>query len=103
MLNTIGDIIMYTSSISGLTAINFLNAQELTKNLLDLINYEPEQNAIIAEFKAKTMAGLEQVLSCFIEHDGKDFKISSIIGAKPSEVNIANLEFDLLSRQIRLS
>jgi hypothetical protein len=84
-------------------AVSFFDNQGLIKGLSDLMQYESGKNAIIAEFYAKTCAGLEQVLSCFIEHDGRDFKISSIIGAEPKDVNTANLEFDLMSHQISLS
>lgn len=91
------------TAATNVTAIGFINSANLIQNLSDLMQYVSGENAIIADFSAKNQFGVVKTLSCFIEHDGSDFQISSIIGAEKNDVNISNLEFDLLSQKIKLS
>lgn len=82
-----------------LTAVSFVEDQTFFQGLMDLTQYEPCQNAIIAKFKATDDKGQIKSLDCFIEHDGKGFEITSVVGEKTENVDLANLKFNLLHKE----
>lgn len=84
-------------------AVAFKNTQQLSQDLKQLNQAKELEMAILAEFNAITETGAQVDGSCFIELKNDGFDITEILVSDSLDLNISNLKFDLISRELSLT
>lgn len=84
-------------------AVAFKDTQKLSQELKQLSQAQELEMAILADFKAISDCGSQFDGSCFIELKNGGFDITEILVSDHLDLNVSNLKFDLMSRELSLA